>query len=339
MRRGLGLVVGVVLLAGCSGGPTEPAADPGPSALPTAVPEELSPSEDSPVRDPRTVLALVPESATVLTVTDWDAVRARLGFNDLTSDDLMSDRSAFWDRAARDAVLLTEGLLSEDSSELMLDHGFTQDDVDWEARFTGPGGAGYVLAFRPGQDMAEVRRAVRARVGPLAGARVLADQHLLVSGVAEPGERVWAMDPLWPDLVDELGETTYLRHGCVPVHEALGPEASAEDQDGVVAELDPSYFRPLEGFAVSFGDRVATAWLGPDRIDLHDRANLAEIWPTTGSTGFADGYEGLPVADPATGRIGLQVENPHAAARLTLTGILPFGVCNEVEPIPEPTGL
>ncbi len=46
------------------------------------------------------------------------------------------------------------------NSELMLDHGFTQDDVDWEAHFTGPDGNGYVLAFRPDLDMAGVASAV-----------------------------------------------------------------------------------------------------------------------------------------------------------------------------------
>ena len=33
------------------------------------------------------------------------------------------------------------------------------------------------------------------------------------------------------------------------------------------------------------------------------------------------------------------VERPRAAATLTLTGQLPFAVCNEVVPLAEPTGL
>ena len=36
-------------------------------------------------------------------------------------------------------------MLRADNTELMLDYGFTQDDVDWEAHFTGPEGNGFVL--------------------------------------------------------------------------------------------------------------------------------------------------------------------------------------------------
>jgi hypothetical protein len=273
----------------------------------------------------------------VLTVTDFDAVRARLGVPDLTSDDLMTDRSAFWERASREAVLLTDGLLREESSRFMLDHGFTQDDVDWEAHFTGPDGPGWVLAFRPDLDMRRVRGALGEDA--LAGATVLPDQHLVVKGIADEGERVWAMDPVFADLTAPDAESTYLRSGCVLVRTALGPNATYDDQAALVAQEDPTYLRPLEAFTVSFGDQVATARLGVDRIDLHARADLVDIWPNTGPIGIADAFEGLAVADPGTGRIGLRVTNPVAAADLTLTATLPFAVCNEVEPFEEPTGL
>jgi len=273
----------------------------------------------------------------VLTVTDFDAVRARLGVPDLTSDDLMTDRSAFWERADREAVLLTGGLLREDGSRFMLDHGFTQDDVDWEAHFTGPDGAGWVLAFRPDLDMRRVRGALGEDA--LTGATVLADQHLVVKGVADEGERVWAMDPVFADLTAADAESTYFQKGCVPVRTALGPDATYDDQAALVAQQDPTYLRPLEAFTVSFGDQVATARLGVDRIDLHARADLVDIWPTTGPIGIGDAFEGLAVADPGTGRIGLRVTNPVAAANLTLAETLPFAVCNEVEPFEEPTGL
>ncbi len=95
----------------------------------------------------------------------------------------------------------------------------------------------------------------------------------------------------------------------------------------------------LPGVAISFGDDVATAWLGPDRGDLVDRADLVGDWPTTGPIGFADGFSGDPAVDPSTGRIGFHVANPVAAANLTLTDILPFGVCNDATPLDEPTGL
>ncbi len=286
-------------------------------------------------------MALVPESAEVLTITDFDEVRARFGADNLSSDSLMTDRSEFWERASTESVLLTDGLLREESSRLTLDHGFSQDDVDWEARFTGPEGAGYVLAFRPGLNMERVRGALRDKElrDTLGGAEVLTGQHLLVKGVADPGEPVWAMDAELAALAEDGVESAYLQKRCVPVRTALGTDATYEDQQTLLERMDPTYLRPLEAFSVSFSDRVVTARLGADRTDLHDRADLTEVWPATGSVAFDEAFGGLPVADPGTGRIGLQVRNPVAAAGLTLEERLPFAVCNEVEPFEEPTGL
>ncbi len=171
-----------------------------------------------------------------MTITDLDAIRARLGVPDLTSEDLMTDRQAFWDRAEREAVLLTDGLLRADNSELWLDYDVTEDDVDWEVRFSGPDGGGYVLGFRPDQDMSRVQAAVDAGVGPLDGATVWPDLHLLTYGVAEEGDPVWASDPDLVDLVPDPAESTYLRQGCIPFAEALGTDATFEDQDAVLAE-------------------------------------------------------------------------------------------------------
>src|SRR6476661_1060377 len=180
--RSAGLVLGALLAL------TVSACDevPPPQAEPTQPPARLAgnPSYDAHQEPARAVLPLVPATATTLTVTDLDQVRRQLGVPDLTSDDLMTDRSAFWERAATEAPLLAHGMLRPDTSELMLDYGFTEDDVDWEAHFTGPDGNGYVLAFRPGLDMDGVARAVGAGVGALAGARVLRGPHLVVSGVA-----------------------------------------------------------------------------------------------------------------------------------------------------------
>jgi hypothetical protein len=57
-----------------------------------------------------------------------------------------------------------------------------EDDVDWEARWTGPDGAGYALRFRDNLDRAAVQSAVDADVGELAGATVRAGGHLVVEG-------------------------------------------------------------------------------------------------------------------------------------------------------------
>ncbi|KQY57438.1 hypothetical protein [Nocardioides sp. Root140] len=328
------------LASGCGGDDRPKREKAEPTTLPTTVPEELQPPEHQAVSDPRLVLALVPAEAEILTITDYDEIRARFGVDDLTSDSLMTDRTAFWEQADRESVMLTAGLLREEHSRLWLDHGFTQDDVDWEARFTGPEGSGYVLGFRPDQDMSEVSRAVKDDVAPLEDATVLADQHLLVSGIADEGDPVWAAEPSLPELLDDdAAESTYLRKGCIPVNDALGPDADFEDQDELSNRYDVSDLLPLGAFSVTFSDEVATARMDVDRTDLHDRADLMDLWPETGTITWDDAFKGMPVGDPSTGRVGWKVRNPVAAANLVLGDHLPFAVCNELVPLDEPTGL
>lgn len=341
------LVVGLVggLLAGC-GGSDDRSADPEPSPMPspTAIPDRLAIDADDTNVHPRQVLALVPADAEALTLSNFDQTRDRFGNPDLTSDSPVSERTAFAERARTDAPLFTDGLFADNASLFWLDYGFTQDDVDWEARFTGPDGPGYVLSFRPGQDMEEVRRAVADRAGPLdADARLLADQRLLVSGIAAEGEPVLASRPEIPPLLEADVEAAYLRTSCIPLEEALGPEAGSAEQQQLLDAYDVTALRPLGPFAVNFLDGIGTARLSPERPgderpDLHDRVGLIDPWPDTGTLTWAEGFRGLPVADPSTGRVGLQVKNPRGAASLVLDDHLPFAVCNEVTPVPEPTG-
>ena len=140
-------------------------------------------------------------------------------------------------------------------------------------------------------------------------------------------------------VVLEPAESTYLRRGCIPFDEALGTDATVEDQDAVLAAHDVAGLGDLPTVGVTFEEDAAAAWLGLGRDDLVDRAALAEDWPTTGSIGWSDGFTGTPAVDPGTGRIDVRVADPVAAAALTLTEILPFGICNEVTPMAEPTGL
>ncbi|MCW2791192.1 MAG: hypothetical protein JWO76_290 [Nocardioides sp.] len=313
---------------------------PPPDVEPSGPPPRLAgtPSYDAGQEPASAVLPLVPATATTLTVTDLDEIRAQLGVPDLTSDDPMADRSDFWRRAETEAPLLAQGLLRDDNSELMLDYGFTQDDVDWEAHFTGPDGSGYVLGFREDLDMTAVSRAVRDGVGPLAGAEVDETEHLVLSGTTADGAESWATDAALVGLVTEPTEATYARRGCVPLADALGPDATQQDQDAVLAEYDVTDLDPLDAFAVAFGDHLATVRMAAGRADLFDRLRLADDWPATPAPAFADGFES-GVGDPATGRIGYSVPRPPIAARLTLLETLPFGVCDEVVPIPEPSGL
>lgn len=322
-----------VVLAGCSQPAQRPAAEPTPTTIPASLELPARPTGQA-----WRALSLVPADATVVTITDFDAMRARFGVPDLTSDDLMADRLAFWERARTEAVLFTDGLLSDDQSRFWLDHGFTEDDVDWEVRFTGPKGSGYVVAFRPGLDMARVQAARGEKA--LAGATVMAREHLVVKGVAAEGEPVWAADPAVPDLTDERAESAYLRRGCIPVRTALGDDATAEDQGTLIGELDPRNLEELAAFSVSFSEGLATARLGEGRGDLIARGKITEAWPVVETApGFTDGFRQQVLVDPSTGRVGLRARRPRAAAAVTLADLLPFAICDAIEPWEEPTGL
>lgn len=330
----LAAAAALVTLAGC-GDPGLTAQDLPPEATPTIAAYDAK----SEVQAAQAALTLVPADASVVTVTDFDESRASLGVPDLTSDDLMTDRSDYWERARRESVLLAEGMLLADNSELMLDYGFTQDDVDWEAHFTTPDGPGWILGFRPDLDLAPVQQAVADGVAGLSGARVDPARHLVSVGAATDGQDTWGTIEGIADLTsDTPAESTYYRAGCVPLSTALGPDADIEDQEAVVSKHDPTALAPLTRFSVSFADGVATARLGSDRTDLFARSELAAAFPTVGPIGFGDAFA-MPVVDPSTGRIGYDVVAPVAAATATLTDLLPFAVCDEVVPMAEPTGL
>ncbi len=322
------LMLLAVALAGCQ---SEPTAEP-PRPVASVAPEP-APAYDDAGEPAEAVLSLVPQSADTLTVTDWDRVRAQLGLPDLTSEDLMTDRLGFWQRAETEVALLTDGLLRAESSRLELDYGFTQDDVDWEARWTGEDGRGFVLGLRPDLDLDGVRRAIADGVGPLQGAELRAGDHLVTLGTADAD--VWANDEAWAPLVDEPAATTYLHRGCTPLHAALGPDADAEDQAALLAEHPVTTLEDLPRFAVAYGDNTATVWVEPDRTDLFERMRIGEDWPVAG---FASVYVN-GAADPASGRLGYAVPDPPRAAGLALLGELPFAICPEVVPFEEPTGL
>ncbi len=322
------LLVLPAALTGCQSGP-EPAP---PRALVSVAPEP-APAYDASGEPAQAVLSLVPQSADTLTVTHWDAIRAQLGQPDLTSQDLMTDRSTFWERADDEAALLAEGMLREDASELDLDYGFTQDDVDWEAHWTGEDGPGYAFALRPDLDLAGVRRAIDDGVGPLSGAELRPADHLVVEGTADTD--VWADEVQWDALVDEPATATYLQRGCTPLNEALGPDADAEDQAALLEEHPVTTLDDLPGFALAFGDHTATVWVEPGRADLFERLRIGEAWPVPPfATEYVNG-----AADPSSGRLGFTLPHPPTAAALALLRELPFAVCPEVVPFEEPTGL
>lgn len=313
-------------LAGCT---SQPAAQP--RATTSRTPER-APAFELHAPPAEAVLSLVPQSATTITVTDWDQIRVQLGQPDLTGESPMGERNEFWRRAEQEAPLLADGMLRADSSTYLLDYGFTQDDVDWEAHWTGPDGPGYALAFRPDMPMDQVLLAIRQGAGAIGHGRLMEREHLVVDGTSDVD--TWANEAGWADLVDQPAEATYLHRGCIPVEDALGAGADSEAMDEVEATGTVPYLDALPGFAVGFGDHNATVRMAPERADLFDRLHLADKWP---NDDFGRAFH-AGVADPSSGRLGYTVPDPPRAAGLALLDELPFGVCNSFDPLPEPPG-
>jgi len=297
-RAAGGLLALAVMLTGCS---AEHGAPPQPPRSP--VPTEI-PAYDASLPPAQAVLALVPLRARVLRVVDLAQVRRQVGLPELTSHSSASDRAAFWLRASTAAPLLHRTVLRTVDGRLRTAYGFGVDDVSWEAHFSGDGSRGWVLSLRPAVDMGAVTRAVAAGVGPLRKADVDAAAHLVMRGSARPGEPVWGTDPAWARLVAAPGEAFLVRRGCLP---STGPQASR-------------MLEPLSGFAVTFGDHVATVRVDRDRSDLFARARSA-------AGPFTRVFR-HPVADPSSGRIGYDVPRPARAAALVRKGVLPFGACS-----------
>jgi hypothetical protein len=149
--------------------------------------------------------------------------------------------------------------------------------------------------------MNAVQQAVRARIGPLAGAVVDASARL-VSSQALP-----ASDPGWSDLAALVtgpeAESTYVARGCLP------------------GDAQGQRLEPLDAYAVSFGQTLATAYLGANRDDLFVRMRLGDTVPRFREV-FTHG-----AADPGTGRIGFTMTDPVDAAQQALRSKLPFAIC------------
>ena len=298
-RRSLGTalwwVAACLLATGC----VEQHAAPPPTP-PSSVPTEI-PAYDGSLRPAQAVQALVPLRATTLRLVDLAEIRRQVGLPELTSHSSAADRAAFRVRAAQAAPLLDRSVLAPVDARLRAAYGFGLDDVAGEAHFSGGGRSGWVLAFGPGVDMAAVARAVRDGVGPLRGAQLDARDRLVTHAAAGPGEPVWGSDPTWRRLVPGPGEAFVVRRGCLETARAV-----------------PT-LEPLAGFAVTFGDHVATVRVDRGRTDLVARARM-------GRGRFAREFRS-PVGDPSTGRIGYDVPRPARAAALVRRGVLPFGVC------------
>lgn len=294
-------------------------------------------------------LLAAPAEATHLTVTDFDAIRERLGVPDLSSRDIMTDRLEFWRSAEASSVLLTDGLLRDENSRYDLTYDFTQDDVDAEVRWTGPDGGGFLLALRPDLDLDLVQAAIDDDAPGLEEATLDRATSTVLQGAGVEG--VWATSShsATARVGDVAAESLIVRNGCVPFVDALGVDATVEDQDELLGAHDVEGLLEVDAVAIAFTGQQATVRLaypvGTDRAaiegDLAARLALAEDWPTTEIIGFSDGFDRGSVAgvDLEIGELDYRVTNSTAAANLALADLVPLGVCTDVQALAEPTGL
>ena len=314
-----GLLAAAVLLAGCSDDDDVPEIPPD-TALPTA-----APAYDPDLEAAASVLALVPDDATALVVTDYDQLRLQLGSPDLTSADPAGERDKFWRRVDTETAALSPGLLRPLRDRLQRDYGFTQDDVAWEAHFgnADEGETGWVLRFRDDLDMTGVQQAVDQGVGPLAGVQVAAEQRVIGTGTTSDPEESWAAQADVAALVGNPAASTYVERSCIAFDDAFGEGMRDRLAGGPAADL--AELDDLDAFALSLGGDLATVHLGPDRADTFARARISDTLPE-GDPSFGAGFL-RPVADPSGGRIGYQLGKPRVAVELTLARRLPFALC------------
>lgn len=307
--------VAVTLLAGCGGEPKQ-VVNPGDSEDSAAV------AEYDPSREPSAaVLSLVPDDATTLQVTDFDQIRLSLGFGSLTGRAPEAERAAFWRRFGTTASF-SDGLLRPVEGRLGR-LGLHQDDVAWEATYTGDAD-GWVMAFHPKVPADRISRAIRAGIGPLRGASFDAERGIVSSAeLPDPGDSWAAVDGL-PDLVGRQANATYVERGCVPLDDIYGD--GIVDQLGGQTKVDVAGLRELDTYSVALGDELATIQLGPDRSDGFTRLrlyqHLPELQPDFGAV-FERG-----AADPGSGRLGYDIPRPDVAADWVRERRLPFAACD-----------
>lgn len=310
--RTLLAVVAAVSLAGSLAGCSDL---PEPQVVRPAEVETTEPAYDPGLEPSAAVLAVVPADATVLEVTDLEQVRYSLGYGELSSESDPGELDRFWRQAERESPLLRAGMLRDQGYAARF--GFTQDDVSWEAHFSGPSGEGYVLKFRDDLDMGRVQRAAEAPDGPLAGATVVPAAQIAALGATREPTESWAAEPALVELAGATAGATYLSRSCAPPEDALAGSAELSTLDDL-AELGP--------FSVAFGGRLVTVRLGPQRTDTFERARLTEDLPGL-DPDFLRGFSDPVVADPTSGRIGYDLGDGPLASRLTQEQRLPFAVC------------
>lgn len=311
------LLACAALLAACSG-------EPEPVYQEETAPQSVVTEYDASLEPSAAVLALVPAAATTLTVTDFDQLRLVLGYGSLDGDTSQRERDAFWRKAPQTSTL-SLGLLAPADARLRADFGIGRDDVAWEASYDGDA-SGWVLAFHDTVPMAAVQRAVRAGVGPLDGAVVDTDRHLVTSAEPPASSDSWGAAEGMLGLVGREAISTYVDRSCLDFDSVFGSGMEEQLADAPKAALRA--LDELDAYSVALGAELVTVQLGPGRSDAFDRVRLAEVMPRT------DPDFGLVmsrgVADPSTGRLGYTLGDPAAATALTKARKLPFAVCRSL---------
>lgn len=304
-------------------------------------------------------LALAPGDTAYLTITDWHAIKTRHGAQELTSESIQTDRIEFWRSITHDTVLLTDGALRDQNSLLQQRYGLTQDDVRWEVRWSAAStdGAGMALRLRDDLDLDGLARAVADEVPGVEGAEVIETDRLLVRGAGDP------MDPLAANyavgvVMGEAVESQVVVPGCLGWPDALGVDATIEEQESVAGAHAVEDLLDLDAWSLGFAGRGAVATLAyPEGTSAQDaaadaavRVAMAQEWPTTESVGWNDAF-GLPGDLQGEGfligerggltiaTIDYRVINTTAAANVALAGLVPIAVCSQIDWLAEPTGL
>lgn len=304
-------------LTGCS-------SDPKPVYQEETAPQSVVTEYDASLEPSAAVLALVPAEATSLTVTDFDQLRLVLGYGSLGGESSQGERDAFWRKAPKSSTL-SLGLLASADARLRADFGIGRDDVAWEATYDGEA-SGWVLAFHDAVPMAAVQRAVRAGVGPLDGAVVDVDRHLVTSAEPPASDDSWGATEGMLGLVGREAISTFVDRSCLDFDSVFGDGMEAQLADAPKAALRA--LDELDAYSVALGAELVTVQLGPERGDAFERVRLAEVMPPTVPDFGLVMTRG--VADPSTGRLGYTLGDPAAAAALTKARKLPFAVCRSL---------
>jgi len=320
------------------------------------------------------VLAIVPAAAETVTFTDLAAVKERLGYDGVTSESPTSERFAFWEAVRADASVFNGTRLYDDSSELALDYGWTGEDVVWEVDFSAPEtgclesmicdrATGYAVAFRDDLSMRTVLQSLQdngfrpsetahlwlapdGEKEPFGDVVVIPELNALAGGSAMGVTRISdvtegapsALADLVP-LVTGLGpvESAYLDvTGCVPLDQALGPDATEDDVTAYFKKNDPSGLAEVERYAVGTtgrGQAVAFAETStePTAEQLRSRALVLDGWPSLqAGVALVDvaSAEVEGTAEPAPGeRTSFDVADSATFRAMVLTDDAPWALC------------